>query len=114
MTQSFQYPIFESAITGRAALEGTWDAPPEEDKLSYHLSSSDESNPDSEPARPALAPRFKRPRGLIDAGTQSQAEINAIRKVVLQQEGLVEAVFDLLRRVPRRVLMILKLNDLTR
>jgi aarF domain-containing kinase len=51
---------------------------------------------------------------MLDAGTQSQAEVDAIRKAVLQQEGLVEAVFDLLRRVPRRVLMILKLNDLTR
>ncbi|CAE6472881.1 unnamed protein product [Rhizoctonia solani] len=100
------YPIFESAITGRAGLEGTWDTPAGDEKFSYHH----ERDEDEAPAKP----KFKRARGLIDAGSQSQAEIAAIRKAVLEREGLVEAVFDLLRRVPRRVLMILKLNDLTR
>ena len=32
----------------------------------------------------------------------------------MQQEGVLLSVFDVLRRVPRRVLMVLKLNDLTR
>ncbi|KAL5635976.1 hypothetical protein ACGC1H_004698 [Rhizoctonia solani] len=103
------YPIFESAITGRAGLEGSWDTPADDEKLSYHHAQEDQ---DQEPTKPKSA--FKRARGLIDAGSQSAAEIAAIRKVVLEREGLVEAVFDLLRRVPRRVLMILKLNDLTR
>ncbi|CCO26215.1 ABC1 family protein YLR253W [Rhizoctonia solani AG-1 IB] len=102
------YPIFESAITGRAGLEGTWDTPADDGQLSYHHERGEDQ--DQLPAKP----KFKRARGLIDAGSQSQAEISAIRKVVLEREGLVEAVFDLLRRVPRRVLMILKLNDLTR
>ncbi|KAH7340432.1 ABC1-domain-containing protein [Rhizoctonia solani] len=99
------YPIFESAITGRAGLEGTWDTPSGEEKHSYHHEREDQGSTKS---------KFKRARGLIGAGSQSQAEIAAIRKAVLEREGLVEAVFDLLRRVPRRVLMILKLNDLTR
>ncbi|CAE6536693.1 unnamed protein product [Rhizoctonia solani] len=104
------YPIFESAITGRAGLEGTWDTPAGDEKLSYHHAQEEEQ--DSASVKPRA--KFKRARGLIDAGSQSPAEIAAIRKVVLEREGLVEAVFDLLRRVPRRVLMILKLNDLTR
>ncbi|CAE6478417.1 unnamed protein product [Rhizoctonia solani] len=99
------YPIFESAITGRAGLEGTWDTPSGEEKHSYHHERGDQDS---------AKPKFKRARGLIGAGSQSQDEIAAIRKAVLEREGLVEAVFDLLRRVPRRVLMILKLNDLTR
>ncbi|CAE6525179.1 unnamed protein product [Rhizoctonia solani] len=102
------YPIFESAITGRAGLEGTWDTPAGDEKFSYHHEQGEDQDQGS------TKPKFKRARGLIDAGSQSPAEIAAIRKAVLEREGLVEAVFDLLRRVPRRVLMILKLNDLTR
>ncbi|CAE6432693.1 unnamed protein product [Rhizoctonia solani] len=102
------YPIFESAITGRAGLEGTWDTPAGDDKFSYHHEREEDQDQD------LVKPKFKRARGLMGAGSQSQAEIAAIRKAVLEREGLVEAVFDLLRRVPRRVLMILKLNDLTR
>ncbi|KAG8691923.1 hypothetical protein FRC11_004852 [Ceratobasidium sp. 423] len=100
------YPIFESVITGRAGLEGTWDTPAGDEKHSYHHERVEDQG--------STKPKFKRARGLIDAGSQSPAEIAAIRKAVLEREGLVEAVFDLLRRVPRRVLMILKLNDLTR
>jgi len=107
------YPIFESAITGRAGLEGTWDDPPEEDPI---ITSATEPipTPVASAAAAVPAPKLRRARGMLDAGSQSQAEVDAIRKAVLQREGLVEAVFDLLRRVPRRVLMILKLNDLTR
>ena len=32
----------------------------------------------------------------------------------MTKEGLMVSIFDILRKVPRRVLMILKLNDLTR
>ncbi|KAI0766836.1 ABC1-domain-containing protein [Trametes elegans] len=80
------YPVFEAAITGRAALESTWE---------------DEGG----------APR---PKSMIDLSAQTEEEMEAIRKAVVQKEGLLMSVFDVLRRVPRRVLMVLKLNDLTR
>lgn len=40
--------------------------------------------------------------------------MEAIRNAVANQEGLLVSVFDVLRRIPRRVIMVLKLNDLTR
>ncbi|TDL26259.1 ABC1-domain-containing protein [Rickenella mellea] len=82
------YPVFESAITGRAGLEGTWE--------------EGEATP------------LKRPSSMVDMMPQSEQEMEAIRNAVIQREGLLVSVFDLLRRVPRRVLMVLKLNDLTR
>ncbi|KAG8947068.1 hypothetical protein FRC00_009317 [Tulasnella sp. 408] len=84
------YPVFESAITGRANLKAL------------------EEQPDT------TSLGFKRAGSLLDALPQSESEIEAIRRAVLQKEGLIEMVFELLRRMPRRVLMILKLNDLTR
>jgi aarF domain-containing kinase len=45
---------------------------------------------------------------------QTEEEMEAIRNAVIEREGLLLSVFDLLRRVPRRLLMLLKLNDLTR
>lgn len=51
---------------------------------------------------------------MIDMMPQSEGEMEAIRNAVISQEGLLLSVFDVLRRVPRRVLMVLKLNDLTR
>ncbi len=45
---------------------------------------------------------------------QSEEEMEAIRNAVVQREGLLMSVFDILRRVPRRLLMLLKLNDLVR
>jgi aarF domain-containing kinase len=45
---------------------------------------------------------------------QTYEEKDAIRNAVMQKEGVLLSVFDVLRRVPRRVLMVLKLNDLTR
>lgn len=57
---------------------------------------------------------FKRGGSMIDLSAQSEAEMEAIRNAVVQHEGLLLSVFDVLRRVPRRVLMVLKLNDLTR
>ncbi|KAJ3575126.1 hypothetical protein NP233_g1307 [Leucocoprinus birnbaumii] len=82
------YPVFEAAITGRAAMEGSWD------------DAGDQN--------------FKRASGLIDMTPQSEEEMEAIRNAVVAQDGLILSVFDVLRRVPRRVLMVLKLNDLTR
>ncbi|KAJ7579222.1 ABC1 family-domain-containing protein [Mycena floridula] len=76
------YPVFEAAITGRTALEGSsWD----------HGAS-----------------------GMINIMPQSEEEMEAIRDAVVTQEGLLLSVFDVLRRIPRRVIMVLKLNDLTR
>ncbi|KAJ7084414.1 ABC1 family-domain-containing protein [Mycena belliarum] len=83
------YPVFEAALTGRAALEGSWDGP---------------QRPES----------FRRGSGLIDMAPQSESEKEAIRDAVMSQDGVLTSVFDVLRRVPRRILMILKLNDLTR
>ncbi|KAJ7462338.1 ABC1 family-domain-containing protein, partial [Mycena galericulata] len=83
------YAVFEAALTGRAALEGSWEGP----------------------QRPEA---FKRVSGLIDMKPQSEQEKEAIRDAVMSQDGVLMSVLDVLRRVPRRILMILKLNDLTR
>ncbi|KAI0829946.1 ABC1-domain-containing protein [Trametes gibbosa] len=83
------YPVFEAAITGRAALEGSWE----------------------EIDGPTDVPRA---RSMIELSAQTEEEMEAIRKAVVEKEGLLLSVFDVLRRVPRRVLMVLKLNDLTR
>ena len=85
--------MFEAAITGRAVLEDT-------------ASSMDDDT--------AVKPSFKRGRSMIDLASQSKEELEAIRSAVVKREGLLLDVFDVLRRVPRRVLMVLKLNDLTR
>ncbi|PPQ67319.1 hypothetical protein CVT25_005903 [Psilocybe cyanescens] len=82
------YPVFEAALTGRVALEGSWD---EQDDISFQRASS-----------------------LIDMVPQTDEEKDAIRNAVMQKEGILLSVFDVLRRIPRRVLMVLKLNDLTR
>ncbi|KIJ18754.1 hypothetical protein PAXINDRAFT_110361 [Paxillus involutus ATCC 200175] len=84
------YPVFEAAITGRAALEGTWE---------------DEGSSET---------TFKRASSMIDMLPQTMNEMEAIRDAVINREGLLISVFDVLRRVPKRVLMVLKLNDLTR
>ena len=78
---------------GRAALEGTIEG---------------------EPPRPTADSTFRRASGLIDMMPQSEEEMEAIRNAVVNTEGLLLSVFDVLRKVPRRVLMVLKLNDLTR
>ncbi|KAM5535151.1 hypothetical protein V8D89_011237 [Ganoderma adspersum] len=79
------YPVFEAAITGRAALEGT------EGTLGKYRGGS-----------------------MIDLSAQTEEEMEAMRNAVVRQQGLLLSVFNVLRRVPRRVLMVLKLNDLTR
>lgn len=57
---------------------------------------------------------FKRANSMLESLPQSEEELEAIRHAVFQKEGLIPMLFDLMRRMPRRVLMILKLNDLTR
>lgn len=84
------YSVFESAITGRANLKAL----------------------DEQPDTTSLG--FSRAGSLLDALPQSEEELETIRRTVVQREGLIPMLFALLRHMPRRVLMILKLNDLTR
>lgn len=65
-------------------------------------------------AKPKKSTSFKRGTSLVDRTPQTEAEMEAIRNAVMHKEGLLVSVFDVLRRVPRRVLMVLKLNELTR
>ncbi|EPQ57523.1 ABC1-domain-containing protein [Gloeophyllum trabeum ATCC 11539] len=85
------YPVFEAAITGRATLKG-----------------QDERDAGKEQNA------FKRASSMLDISPPSEEEMDAIREAVINNEGILLSVFDVLRRVPRRVLMVLKLNDLTR
>lgn len=57
---------------------------------------------------------FNRASSIVDMTKQTDAERDAMRNAVVQKEGVLISVFDVLRRIPRRVLMVLKLNDLTR
>ena len=83
-----QYPVFEAAITGRIPLEGSWKSTQEESA-------------------------FRRAPSNIDMDPQTEEEKEVIRNAV-RHEGVLLSLLDVLRRVPRRVLMVLKLNDLTR
>ncbi|KAL9934798.1 hypothetical protein V8E36_006573 [Tilletia maclaganii] len=87
------YPILESAITGRAGLVG------------------------SDPANPHGVKGSKRASSILEM--QGGAEITTdeqehIRQTVMEKEGLFLSILELLRTVPRPMLMILKLNDLVR
>lgn len=87
------YPVLESAITGRSGLEG-----------------SDDQNPKGVQGRERMS-------SLLDLDTSAQLskeEQEHIRKTVLEKEGILFNVMELLRRVPRPLLMVLKINDLTR
>jgi aarF domain-containing kinase len=57
---------------------------------------------------------WQRAGSMLDIAPQSEAEMDAIRNAVATREGLLTDILDVLRRVPRRVLMVFKLNDLTR
>jgi aarF domain-containing kinase len=56
---------------------------------------------------------FRRASSIIDMVPQTEEEKDVIRNAV-RHEGVLLSLLDVLRRVPRRVLMVLKLNDLTR
>lgn len=87
------YPVLESAITGRSGLEG-----------------SDHANPNGVKGRPRMSSLLE-----LESGPQVvEDEKEHIRKTVLEKEGLILNVMELLRRVPRVMLMVLKINDLTR
>jgi aarF domain-containing kinase len=57
---------------------------------------------------------FKRASSMLEQVPQTEQEVEAMRNAVMTKEGLLLSVFDILRNVPRRVLMVFKLNDLTR
>ncbi|GAA5918989.1 hypothetical protein JCM6882_006828, partial [Rhodosporidiobolus microsporus] len=77
------YPLFQAAITGRAALEGA-----------------------------SLSGEQPQGRGsLIDLGENTKEEKRRMRNAMVQQEGLMEALFEILRRIPRRLVMIFKENS---
>ncbi|SHO78262.1 Similar to S.cerevisiae protein MCP2 (Mitochondrial protein of unknown function involved in lipid homeostasis) [Malassezia sympodialis ATCC 42132] len=87
------YPVLESAITGRSGLEG-----------------SDENNPRGIQGRERMSSLLD----LDSSVTMSKEEQEHIRKTVMEKEGILLNVMELLRRVPRPLLMVLKINDLTR
>ena len=51
---------------------------------------------------------------MLEMGHQSKAELNAMRHAVVMKEGGLDTLLELLRKVPRRLLLVLKVNDLTR
>ncbi|KAI0318269.1 ABC1-domain-containing protein [Amylostereum chailletii] len=57
---------------------------------------------------------FRRASSMLDLAPITEEEMEAIRMAVVVQDGLLLNVLDILRNVPRRVLMVFKLNDLTR
>ncbi|GFZ47956.1 ABC1 family protein MCP2 homolog [Saitozyma sp. JCM 24511] len=81
------YPILESAITGR-------------------INMSDPSS-DNDGA-------VGRPSSLLDQRHMSDNDLSKLRNAMLEREGLIVSIFELLRTVPKRLLMILKLSDLQR
>lgn len=83
------YPVFEAAITGRLAPDGIIEA---------------DDGPTSD---------IRRAKGMLDMASQTEEEMELIRNTVAQGDILV-SVLDVLRRLPRRVLMVMKLNDLAR
>lgn len=83
------YPVFEAAITGRLAPDGIIEA---------------DDGPKSD---------IRRATGMLDMASQTEEEMELIRNTVAQGDILV-SVLDVLRRLPRRVLMVMKLNDLAR
>ncbi|KAF8268634.1 ABC1-domain-containing protein [Lactarius quietus] len=88
-----QYATFEAALTGRVTME---DAP-------------EGSRPDNE-----TNSSIRRASSMLEQQAQTdQEEVEALRNAATK-EGVLLSVFDLLRNMPRRVLMVFKLNDLTR
>ncbi|KAM0790557.1 hypothetical protein ACM66B_004426 [Microbotryomycetes sp. NB124-2] len=80
------YPLFQAAITGRAALDDPF------------MSRDDGTKRGS----------------VMELGESTLAEQKRMRHAIVETEGLMQSLFELLRRVPRRLLMVLKVNDLAR
>jgi aarF domain-containing kinase len=70
--------------------------------------------PDDSPPEQESDSTFKRASSMLEQLPQTEQEVEAIRNAVMTNERLLISVFDILRKVPRRVLMVFKLNDLTR
>lgn len=83
------YPILETAITGRLGL-----------------ASSDKKSREGE--------SDMKKGSLLELSSINDKELDVLRNAMMEQEGLIASVFSLLRNAPRRLIMILKLNDLTR
>lgn len=77
------FPIFEAAITGRAGLS---EEEEQEGGLKGQLDGS-----------------------LMGLATQSKEDAQRMRNAFMQ-EGIISSIFELLRRVPRRLLMVLKIK----
>jgi aarF domain-containing kinase len=69
---------------------------------------------DDQPPEKDSGSTFKRASSMLEQLPQTEQEVEALRNAVMTKEGLLISVFDILRNVPRRVLMVFKLNDLTR
>lgn len=82
------YPIFQAVITGRVSLD---------DPEALAGAGQDSGSGFS----------------LLDMPPPDKAEMHHMRQATAE-EGVVEQILRLLRTMPRRLLMILKLNDLTR
>jgi aarF domain-containing kinase len=52
--------------------------------------------------------------GMLDMGNLNDAEMDKLRIMLMANDKLLVSMFDILRKVPSRVLMLLKLNELTR
>jgi aarF domain-containing kinase len=109
MLITFQYPIFEAALTGEYSLGSS----KLKLKNSQGRASMGDTADDPQPEKESQS-TFKRASSMLDQLPQTEQEVEAIRKAVMTREGLLISVFDILRNVPRRVLMVFKLNDLTR
>lgn len=68
---------------------------------------------DQRPGNGSKSP-LKRASSMLDQLPQTEQEVEALRNAVMKKEGLLISVFDILRKMPRRLLMVFKLNDLTR
>nr|XP_019046934.1 Atypical/ABC1/ABC1-B protein kinase [Kwoniella bestiolae CBS 10118]OCF25864.1 Atypical/ABC1/ABC1-B protein kinase [Kwoniella bestiolae CBS 10118] len=84
------YPFLESAITGQ-------------------INMADETNDPSYGSG-------NRPTSLLELGTGSMTDnqVNKLRAAMMERDDLIVSIFELLRTVPKRLLMILKLSDLQR
>jgi aarF domain-containing kinase len=106
---TFQYPIFEAALTGECSLASS----KHELRYSQGRASMGDIPDDPRPEKESES-TFKRASSMLDQLPQTEQEVEALRNAVMTKEGLLISVFDILRNVPRRVLMVFKLNDLTR
>lgn len=83
--QPEMYPIFEAAITGRPGIaEGDFD------EKTGGLKGTLEGS-------------------LVGLTVQTEEEAQRLRNA-FAKEGMLESIFELLRRVPRRLLMVLKIK----